>query len=75
MILQIIVTYSKVYVCTCMYTYAAHHNAVWEADLALSRGHFIEVAANSRQIMALLVAVTEPSPTHFTWDNRMYSSA
>lgn len=46
-----------------------------EKDLALSTGNFIEVAANSRQIRALLVAVTEPSPTHFTWDNRMYSSA
>lgn len=58
-----------------VYTYATHHNAVREVDLALSRGNFMEVAAISRQIIALLVAVTEPSPTHFTWDNRMYSSA
>jgi len=55
-----------------VYAYVTHKE---KNDLALSTGNFIEVAANSRQIIALLVAVTEPSPTHFTWDNRMYSSA
>lgn len=59
------------YVCLC---YTSQHT-LREKDLALSTGNFIEVAANSRQIRALLVAVTEPSPTHLTWDNRMYSSA
>ena len=44
--------------------------------LTLSKGHFMQEAARSRHMTALLVSVVRADrPLHFTWDSRKYSSA
>ena len=52
-----------------------HSDMQWDL-LTLSKGHFMQEAARSRHMTALLVSVVcADRPIHFTWDSRKYSSA